>query len=258
MNATIVSDWLYTNAPAAWISAVVAFVSFVVLLISRKKPKRLVVKDMSSLSMVRIRPKIKKRISLSFDGTVVKSLGQVELQIFNEGSEEIKQPSLTVELPKESKIINVEITPQESRREIIGCKTIISFDYINPFRDHKQIYNVSILADGEIDPVKISGSGEGWSTRHISFPTNKQMRRGLAFWAFGIIAFLIVGYFYFQYIEKTFGISKHEISLRSVLASLPLWITMAVVLKLFLNWADRAFRLTEPAEKIEEADQQDA
>jgi hypothetical protein len=59
--------WLYTDAPAAWLSALAAFIAFVLALRSRKKPKRLVVREIRNSSLIRIWPSIRPKIKMTFD-----------------------------------------------------------------------------------------------------------------------------------------------------------------------------------------------
>ena len=51
--------WLYTNAPAAWTSAVIAFSLFIWNLALRKRPKRLVIRENENISYTQL-PKVFK------------------------------------------------------------------------------------------------------------------------------------------------------------------------------------------------------
>jgi len=54
--------WLYTNPPAAWITAVAAVVTLVVLLVRRQRPRRLVMRELPSVSFLSVDPAMHHRI----------------------------------------------------------------------------------------------------------------------------------------------------------------------------------------------------
>ena len=169
--------WLYTNAPAAWFSAVAAVTTLVLVLRSRKKPNRIVVRDVSNSSLVRIWPGVRDKITVAFLGRLIQNLGQVDLEIFNEGLEVIKHPSIEIALQGGSTILDLLLTPPDSQVQIKANanKVILIFPYLNPHREHKQIAKVSILLDGRAEQVVVSGGGEGWSSRHVTQPGSNEL-----------------------------------------------------------------------------------
>ena len=232
--------WLYTNAPAAWISALVAIVTCGFLLLSRKKPKRLVVRESRNTSVVSIRPSVRDKIKMTFDETPIKTLGQIDGDIFNEGSEVIQQPTFALMLSEQSVVLDVLLTPLdlEGKSKIDRNKVSITLPYLNPVREHGQIVKLSLLVDGETKNMKVVGGGEGWSVRYLPLPGEKQER----YWAFASLTFLILSLptalLYGRYIEKKFGIPMTEVSGRSLTADLPMMIFLAFfgVLPLGRSW----------------------
>jgi hypothetical protein len=171
-------QWFYTNAPAAWISSVVAISTLVYVLGSRNKPKRIVVREVSNGSVVRIWPSVRDKIAISFLGRLVQNLGQVDLEIFNEGSEVIEKPGIEISLQSGSMILDLFLSPPDPQAQIqVGTnKFVLVLPYLNPHREHKQIVKVSILLDGNADQVVVNGDGVGWSTRHVPLLNARQSR----------------------------------------------------------------------------------
>jgi hypothetical protein len=216
--------WLYTNAPAAWISAVIAVVSLLLVLRSKKKPSRLVVRELKNSSLITIWPSVRDQIKISFDGHSITALSQIEVELFNEGSEVIHGPTLTVTLAQKSNVLGTLLIPADVQAEakISENRVVVNFPYLNPVRDHGQVFNLSILADGDTEQIAASGMGEGWSVRHLPLPSEKQRRfRTLATMVTWLIFIGIAGYFYLQFVEKHYGIPASEISLRAFVAFLP-------------------------------------
>lgn len=162
--------WLYTNAPAAWFTALVAFAALILRL--RKKPKRIVVTEFPPLSLLRIQPEMRHRIRTTFDDRPVNLLSSGVYELLNEGSEPIRNAVLTLTLPEETTVLKVAVWPPASdpQCEIVRPNEVkATLPYLNPFREHKHRVFVQVLADGETRPTKATGSGEGWSLRFTPF-----------------------------------------------------------------------------------------
>ena len=43
---------------------------------------------------------------------------------------------------------------------------IVSIPYLNSHKDHKDAIDLKIVCDGLLDPLDISGRGEGWSVKY--------------------------------------------------------------------------------------------
>lgn len=235
-------QWLYTNAPAAWISAVVAVVTCVYVLWSRKKPRRLLVRYLASSSLVRVWPSVKKKIDIRFDGQAIRTLTQVDLEIMNEGSEAIASAGFTITLPPKSRILDILVTPQEFKTSATYDDRVVSMSlpYINPFRDHKQVCVVSILADGSMYPLEVRGGGEGWSVRHIPRPTQRRVKYVFALFVLTMLVLVASLFYYLSYLEEAYGIRQSEISLRALKAFIPAGVVIVCVMSMFWLWATRS------------------
>jgi len=110
-----VQRWLQTNAPAAWISALVAILTCGFLVRSRRKPKRVVLREIRNTSVVNIWPNVRHKIKMTFDDKAINTLGQIDADIFNTGSEPVQQPTLLVTLPSKSVVLDVRLGPQSSQ-----------------------------------------------------------------------------------------------------------------------------------------------
>ena len=227
--------WVYTNAPAAWISAAIAIITCVILVRSRKKPKRLVVREIRNSTLVRIWPGVRHKIKMTFADQPIRKLGQIEGQIFNEGSEVIQNPTFNLTLPNRSRILDVLITPEDlnAMSTIVQNKLTIALPYLNPVHDHRQILKMSILVDGSTEPITVSGGGEGWSVRHAPLVNPKKTGYMLILGAASPILLIILWFFYGLYLEKHHGIGMSEVSFRSFLYNSPVLI-LVLGLSLFL------------------------
>jgi hypothetical protein len=236
--------WLYTNAPAAWLSALVAIVTCVYLLRSRKKPKRLVIRESRNTSVVTIRPSVRDKIKMTFDDKPIKTLGQIDGDIFNEGSDVIQRPTFSLTLSEKSVVLDVSVTPQESEIETkIDRNTLsITLPYLNPIREHGQILKLSLLVDGDTQNMRAVGGGEGWSVRHLRLPG---LRHDIYFYS-GLLTFnalfLVYSYWHGRYLERNYGIPANEWSWRAFNANLPSLVFLLAILVLFVTFSSRFLR----------------
>jgi hypothetical protein len=220
-----VLHWMQTNAPAAWISALIAIITCIFLLRSRRKPRRIVLREVRNTSVVSIWPTVRNKIKMTFEDKPIQSLGQIEGDIFNSGSEAIQHPTLTLTLPEESVVLGVLLTPDNSEAQckFDRNKIIIVLPYLNPVREHKQIVRLSLLTDGRTKIIDVTGGGEGWSVRHSPLPSPKQdFYRNIAMFIF-MMTLVPIAWVYGGYIERRYGISRSEISLRAFISVLPLF-----------------------------------
>jgi hypothetical protein len=166
--------WLYTNAPAAWIAALVATVSLILVQVRRHRPKRLVVRELPSVSFLNVAAGMRHRITTTFDDRQINALVAVAYDVYNEGSDPIRNAAFTLALPRGAFVLNAAIRPRDSEPicEWTGADNLVkvSLPYVNPFREHKQLLRLLVLADGETHEATISGSGEGWSVRYVPLP----------------------------------------------------------------------------------------
>jgi hypothetical protein len=223
--------WLYTNAPAAWISSIIAIVTCFVLLTTRKRPNRLVVRELRSSSLVRVWPTVRNQIKMTFNEQPVSTLAQADAEIFNEGSDVIDRPTFTLSLATGSKVLGAIVVPAEfgAQVDIEGSTVTITLPYLNPAREHGQLLKLSVLADGDTDQIIVSGNGKGWSVRHSALPSRKE----LIVWDAAQLAFFVIGggalFAYGRYVERETGISMNEVSWRAFIADLPVFILLGLL-----------------------------
>ncbi len=237
--------WLYTNAPAAWLSALAAAVAFLLALRSRKKPRRLVVREVRNSSVVRIWPSVRHKIKMEFEDRTIKSLAQVEAEVFNEGSETIEGPNFTLTLPDGCVVLDIAVSPEEFQAGTVidGHSVSISLPYLNAVREHKQVVKLSVLADGDTEPIKVSGSGAGWSVRHFPVTDPGSDLKHLM-WLGAAVAYLLpMGIWYIPFIFRRYGIGENEMSWRALAAAAPVLVPGAVAAFASVRWSVRDVRL---------------
>ena len=229
------SDWFYTNAPAAWITALIAVVTCIFVLWTRKKAQRIVVREIANSSLIRIWPGVRQKIKMTFEDRPIRTLGQIDANIFNEGSNVIQNPTFKLILPEESTILDTLVTPVDLgvKRTIHSNTVTITFPYLNPIREHKHLVELSMLVDGRTEPIYVTGSGEGWSVKHLSLATQRE-KRYISFF----VVCILFSYLYGLSVEKMFGIGMSEVSWRAFLSSLPL----VIILVVGLVWIIRSSR----------------
>ena len=226
-----VFHWLYTNAPAAWISAAVATITSIILIRSRKKPRRVVIRELNNSSLIRIWPGVRGKVRMTFEDRPIDGLGQIEGEIFNEGSDAIQNPTITLRLPKKSTVLAVSVSPADFEVEsTIDANTVsIRLPYLNAVGDHKQVLKVSVLVDGETKPLRASGSGEGWSVRLVALANPRRVLYQSVALAF--LAGLSLGgtYKYGRYIERHYGVPIDEVSWRAFFYDSPALVVLLVL-----------------------------
>ncbi len=223
-----ISHWLYTNAPAAWISAFIAICSLLLVLRSRKKPRKIIVRETRKGSLVHVWPRIRDKIVINFNGKEIRDLAQLDFELLNTGSEVISRPRISLSLDQDSCVLDAALTPDRDTTLVFEHNTVtFSLPYINPYKDHGQPINLTVLVDGPTQNLQIVGGGEGWSVQHFALPDRKQIFKQLriAGWGvtplwIGVIAYLIWG-------DRLFGlkIPATEFSWRAFWFTLPATVT---------------------------------
>lgn len=218
--------WLFSGAGAGWFVGIVSLIGFLLSLLLRKRPNRLVCKEVSRTSLVKIRKEFRDKINVSFNNNPVKDLAQVEMYIFNKGSEVIRDILLIVEFSKNTRVLikSFEVFPENlavTTNSIENNQVKIKIPFLNPFRPHKHRIKLNIVCDGDIEKYKVIGSGEGWSVQSLRFPSKKELKKRhlktMAALFIELLAFLI----YIPFVERHWGISSSEYSLRAFLAYFP-------------------------------------
>ncbi len=222
-------QWFYTNAPAAWLSATVAIIMLLYTLWNRKRPNKIIVRLTAASSLISVWREIKEKTRITFNDQVVNSLGKLDLIIFNNGSEVIKDISLTLNTFSDSVALDVLVKPFSLgvTTSIEGGTIKFNIPYLNPKREHDQIIEISVLLDGQADPIKVLGGGQGWSVEYQPLLTKTELLRSSTLQIYGCIALFVITIFYGWYLQKFWGITRAEFSTRAILVNSP--ITLALL-----------------------------
>jgi hypothetical protein len=218
--------WLYTNAPAAWISAFVATAALVATLNFRKRPKRVVVRELRTISFFAVGPVLRRRIAVTIDGTAITDPRLIGYEIYNEGSDPIQNVALTIALPIGAVVLGANPRPSEcpakcERGESENLVNV-SVPYLNPYREHKQLVHLLVFVDGDTRPAKASGGGEGWSVRFSPLPGRKQMRKLFIIPVVVGMATGAVSLIYLRYVARILQLGPPQITGKLLLATVPL------------------------------------
>lgn len=219
--------WLFSAAGAGWAVGIVAIIGLLYTYLVGKRPNRLICKEVSRTSLVKIRKEVRDKIDVSFNNNPVKNLAQVEMYIFNKGSEVIRDILLTVKFLKNTRILatSFEVIPENlavTTDSIESNQIKIKIPFLNPIRPHKHRIRLNMLCDGDIEKYKVIGSGEGWSVQSLRFPSKKESIK--SYWKMMAALFietLLAWFVYVPFIERHWGISSSEWSLRAFLTLLP-------------------------------------
>ncbi len=217
-----VISWVFSGTGAGWAFGVV--VSLLTVIITRRsdfRPRRVVVQELRRVEPISIRVDIKDRIKITFDGNDVKSLGQIEASIFNEGRDTITEPEIRIEFPENITVIDATVSESTNgSAEWAGNVAHLKFKFLNAKKEHKHTEKVSIITSGLIDRLKVTGGGEGWSVRHIHLPTaveQKAASRRVVWSVLILIAIVLADLL----IATLLGIRFDEVSPRANMVILP-------------------------------------
>ncbi len=158
-------------------------------------------RELPSASFVHVDPSMRNRITTLFNGRPINALTATFFELYNEGSEHIQNATVTVTLPVETIVLQATVLPRDCEpRCDFGSdnRVTVSLPYVNPFREHKQLLRLFVLADGETRHAKINGSGEGWSVRYVPLPGPKQIRK--SYMITGAVG-LVVGWFSYSFLR---------------------------------------------------------
>jgi len=220
-------DWFFSAAGAGWTVGIVSLIGLLYTYLVRKRPNRLAFKEVSRTSLVKIKKEVRDKINVSFNNNPVKNLAQVETDIFNKGSEVIRDILLTIKFSKNTRVLatSFEVVPENLEVTMDSIKSNqvkIKIPFLNPIRPHNHRIKANIVCDGDIEKYKVIGSGEGWSVQSIRFPSKRESAKNyLKMIAALFIEFLLTWFVYIPFIERYWGISPSEYSLRAFLSTLP-------------------------------------
>jgi hypothetical protein len=203
----------------------------------RKKPRRIVFKEVRNSSVVRIWPNVRHKIKMTFEDRPIETLAQIEAEVFNEGSETIERPTITLTLPEECVVLDLSVTPEELHAQtLIDVRSVtLTMPYLNSVREHGQIVKLSLLANGGTEPVRVSGTGAGWSIRHVPLiDPKKALYRAVGALGFAVALLAFGTFWYIPFIARRLGISENEISWRALAAFSP--VAIPEIVSLAVAW----------------------
>lgn len=236
-------SWLFSDAGAGWVFGFVSLFTVIIAFIGRKRPTRVVFREVLRSSLGNFRDEFKKSIQILVDGKMVKELGQIEVEIYNDGTSPITSPAITLTMPPYSKILDIAVETQEDfsvNSEIIDNKGTIKFPYLNPVREHGHFIKASVIVDGNMKNLEVTGSGVGWSVRHLPTITTDEVMARMFIFLLGGILLAGLSSLYSKLIEYLFSINMDEFNLKSFLYSLPFYLLFGW----FIWWVVHPFRMS--------------
>lgn len=183
--------WLFSEAGAGWLIAFVSLATLAYTIVRRTRPARLVFSEIGTASLIDVNARIKDRISVTFKQQPIARLGHVRAEIFNEGSATIRDAVIKLTVPDTVRILEIVTVSSAD-----GCnvpsdsdtrEATITAAYVNPYRDHHHTLIVSLLVDGDVTKLQVSGGGEGWSLRQSVDPRGGFRAAAWAFSGAGVI-----------------------------------------------------------------------
>lgn len=227
-------SWLSSDAAAGWVVAFLTAAAFVVSVKRRKRPGRIVIRDVERSSLVRVRSSVLSRISVEFDGHPVANLGQLDFLLSNDGSTVIREARITVEFPSSTSVLEAAQLPDDSDVRIectlAASDVSVRIPYLNPYRDHSHAIRMSLIVDGVDQEATIRGSGEGWSVRHLKLPSRAEFQHRGRNLALSLIGLSFVIPVYGWGLNRYFGYGWDEMSWRVWAAFAPLFLLLGVII----------------------------
>jgi len=169
-------DWLFSEAGIGWIAAIVSAAVWLTTIIwrhvHRNKPTRIVCEEINKESLVWVNRWFKDRIGVTLEDRPVSALGMLSLEIWNEGSDSIIDPTLSIVVPEGTEILVARFDSENAferqcQTEFVSLQEVsLHMPFINPVREHGQRLRLAFAIDGELR-VAIRGYGAGWSVRHV-------------------------------------------------------------------------------------------
>jgi hypothetical protein len=228
--------WLSTEAAAGWGLGIVSFSGLVWTLVGRKRPNRLAYSEIDKSSLIDINTKIRDRIKVTYNQQPIERLGHVRAEIYNEGSTTIHNATFTLRVSEPVRILEIAAVSSADGCQV-ACQSderqaTITASYVNPYRDHNHTLVVSMLVDGNIPKIEISGGGDGWSLRQARDQARTRPAIGIGFGLL-TLGWLYAFLLYSAYVEINLKIPSREISGRSFVAALPALLSLGAIFFIF-------------------------
>ena len=238
-------NWILSSNGAGWIFGIVGTFFSLYTIFSRKRPSVVEINELENISLVHIRPSLKKLLKVSFKNKDVNNLAQIKLVIYNKGSEVAKDIELVVRFKNDTKILYSELY---NKSLSIGIKSIIKqnmliikLPFINSLKEHHQKILLTIVVDGD-SIFKVDGMGYNWSSK-VNYLESFKYRIKFMTW----LMFVIIPYEFIYYkivAEPQLYLDPNEISLRALVISLPLFIPLLFVYIYFFKVMKRSYMFT--------------
>lgn len=233
MNWSALWDWLFTEAGAGWVFGIVSLATLLVTSARRHRPGRVLVRDLHRTSLVRIRPDVRRRIAVAFDGATVSALGAIEVEVTNEGSDVIRDPQITIVFGGGARVLEASSAKDHAdlpvRVETREESVVVSLPFLNPFKDHRQGVRLSCVVDGSLRHVSVRGSGDGWSVVHKPLLDRQSFVKRQRAINRAMGAFLPLLGIYFWWTSRFRGIGFNEWSWRAFYSNIPVLIVFGVL-----------------------------
>jgi hypothetical protein len=222
-------QWLISDAGAGWIFGLISLTILIVTRLTDNRPQNIVFKELRRVSPLLVRKNIQDKIYISYNGKEVSSIGQLDAEIYNSGKTPISSFSFNISIPEGIEILDIVSESEGNINfEINGSLITVYCNYINPFKEHKHLESISILATGLLQNLVIYGHGNGWSIKHSPIPSEASKRKETIITQVSAAFFLILTLGYGKLIEYKYGITMSEVSLRAFYATSPIFIFLGL------------------------------
>lgn len=242
VSLTKIIHWLFTDAGAGWLAALVALAALVWQFLSRKVAEKLVFKETINQSLLIISREVEEKISITFNTTPVKQLSQLQAEITNSGSEVIRDATITVRIPHLIQLLDILVTDasgyQDFKTTPNNKEIKITIPFLNPMKPHHHIIRALFVIDGDLEGLKILGTGAGWSLRHETIEA--QERKPLFTQVF-LLILLVISILALIYVSRRLHIGPNEVSWR-VLLLLPSFILAVIMFVVLIKDVKRTFK----------------
>jgi hypothetical protein len=218
--------WIFTEGGAGWTFGIISLLVAIGTAIYRRRPHRVIFRDIETASLINVGPDIRERIKVSYEGGEIQSLGFVKGELSNPGADVIRNASIEISVPPNSRILDVSVLSS-----LGACKPVIkanhhsstiAIPFLNPYAGHHHVLIFRILYDGSPRKLNITGSGPGWSLKRIPVGGPQAKRWQVIASSAGLLGLILWSRFwYIPWLQQTYGISESEISLRALLSTLP-------------------------------------
>lgn len=219
------TDWLFSEAGAGWVFGLVSLIAFIMTIFNRRGPNRLVINELHKARLVNVHEEVDDKVQIIYSGEPVKILGQIEIEMFNEGIAAIKEAEITCSLPEDTKILDMFLISSTgnlpTEKHTNGNKATIKLPYVNSYREHHHVIKLLINVDGEVETIRFEGAGEGWSVRHIPLLTERQQAKLVITSLLVLFGSVGISFILTKLVEKLWGITYTGINLSSILLTLP-------------------------------------